>query len=162
MRLILIALIAATLGACATKPAVPVEGADLTLRPEQAVADIDEVRGHKVVWGGVIVAVANQPERTRIEVLGYPVDPHSARPLTDSPAQGRFVVHRDGYLETVDYAPGRIISVAGTLSDVEQGKVGDADYSYPVVAAEDLHLWRRGGTRSNTFFSIGLGIRISN
>ncbi len=162
MRLILIALLAAALAACATKPAVPVEGADLTLKPEQAVADIDQVRGHKVVWGGVIVAVANQSDRTRIEVLGYPVDPHSARPETDSPAQGRFVIDREGYLETVDYAPGRIISVAGTLRDVEQGKVGEADYSYPVVVAEDLHLWHRGGTRSNSFFSIGLGIRITN
>lgn len=161
MRYILAFATFALLAACASKPPVSLEGVDLTLEPEQAVDSFDLVRGNRVAWGGVIVATDNLAEHTRIEVLAFPLN-RSARPETGATAQGRFIVRREGYLETVDYAPGRVITVSGTLAEIEAGTIGEADYAYPVVRADELHLWKSKSNDSGPFYHFGIGIVIGN
>ena len=111
---------------------------------------------------GVIVATDNLAEHTRIEVLGYPLSSGSARPKTDNAAQGRFIIHQQGYLETVDYAPGRVVTVSGILADIESGAVGDAAYEYPVVQAEELHLWKTQKYTQPSNVHFGIDIVITN
>ena len=162
MRRLLILTALALLTACATKPPVSLEGANLQLQPQQALADFDKVRGERVAWGGVIVATDNLAEHTRIEVLGYPLTKDSARPKTENAAQGRFLIRQQGYLETVDYAPGRIVTVSGTLAEIESGSVGEAEYEYPVVQADELHLWKAQKDRQPGNVHFGIGIVIGN
>ena len=162
MRPAFMLAILALLVGCASKPPVSLEGANLSLQPKQAVDDFERVRGERIAWGGVIVATDNLAKHTRIEVLGYPLQSGSARPKTESAAQGRFVIHKQGYLETVDYAPGRIVTVSGTLAEIESGTVGDADYVYPVVQADELHLWKTASNTQPGNIHFGIGIMFGN
>ena len=77
----------------------------------------------------------------------------------DKPAQNRFVVRHAGYLETMVYAPGREITVIGTLQDVEEGKVGDASYRFPVLKADKIYLWPLG-ENSRVRFGVGVGVGV--
>jgi outer membrane lipoprotein len=45
------------------------------------------------------------------------------------------------------------------VSGTRTGRVGEADYVYPVVAAKQLHLWptERSGGGNSTFFGFGVG-----
>jgi outer membrane lipoprotein len=72
-------------------------------------------------------------------------------------------VRRTGYLEEVDHAPGRRITVTGPLGDNQAGRVGEAAYTYPLVQARDLHLWppETRGDAGRTRFNVGVGVIFS-
>lgn len=145
---------------CATGPTFDTTGVDRTLTPARAAADIDKVRDQRVLWGGVIVASRNLKDQTQLEVLGYPLN-RSGKPDRDDPPQHRFLVVKPGYLETADYAEGRMVSAVGTVARTEDGKVGEARYVYPVLTATEIHLWPResGYARSNEpRINFGVGV----
>ncbi len=99
----------------------------------------------------------NLKDATQIEVLTYTLN-SLFRPQLDRPAGARILVRQPGFLEPANYARGRKITLLGTLSNVTPGRIGEADYRYPVVPAEQLRLWSYTDTR--TRFSFGLGIRL--
>ena len=115
-----------------------------------------------VHWGGRIVRTENLSDRTRIEVVAFPLDA-SGRPQTDAAAGGRFVIEKRGFLEPQEYAANRLIEVDGQLRGFLDGKVGDAAYRYPLVAADRLVLWpgvpgySAGERRPTVNFGIGAG-----
>lgn len=142
---------------CAAGPRFDTKGVDQAVTPRQAAAEMPRVQGSRVLWGGVVVNSTNLAESTRIEVLAYPLD-SSQEPNLDANPLGRFLVLKQGYLETADYSQGRRVTVIGTLSRVRQGKVGQANYQYPVVSADRIYLWPRAGRAPRTQFHIGVGV----
>lgn len=155
----LVLLGALLLGACAGAPKFDTQGVDPGLAPRQA-ADLGSAAvGRRVQWGGAVVAVDNLERRTRLEVLAYPLDSRG-RPQEDAAPRGRFLLLREGYLEPVDYAPGRLITAVGTVTGIEQGQVGEAPYAYPVLEADQLHLWPPAARyrRQNPQFHFGIGV----
>lgn len=147
------------LTACA--PAPLYKPAPDTVRvPPSAVSQAPERYGHaNVIWGGRIVKVTNLADRTEIELLSYPLD-SSQRPQTDEAASGRFIAVVPGYLEPLNYPPGRLMTVSGSLKGVRSGKVGAADYVFPLVDTVDHHLWTPEELRSpwsNVHFGVGVG-----
>jgi len=144
------------LGGCASGPKYPTEGVELAVTPLQAVSEAAALRGKTVLWGGVIIASSNLRDQSRLEILAYPLDGNQY-PQTDSPPLGRFLLLMDGYVETIDYAPGRQVTARGPLTGTEGGKVGDTDYTYPVVKTQDIHLWPRAG-RSDPRIHFGVGV----
>lgn len=157
MPLILAGLL---LTACANGPRFDLGGVDTTLTPAGSVQDIAKVREHVVHWGGSIITTANLEDSTRIEVLAYPMDRYGLPDLS-AKAQGRFVLLQSGYLEGADYAPGRLVSVVGKLTQTHSTRVGEAQAVFPVVQAEQLYLWPPNSPRSRTQFHFGLGVGIS-
>jgi len=156
-RVPLLLFAALLLSACASGPKYPTEGVALTLTPQQAIAEADSQTGKSVLWGGMIVNSTNLEQRTRLEVLGYPLD-SDQRPQTNQPPYGRFLLFKEGYLETVDYAPGRQITVLGRFSRVQSGKLDETSYTYPVVDAEQLYLWSKGEEKSEPRVQFGIGV----
>lgn len=155
----IVVIIAALLGACAVVPPFPKEAlqkVDRTLTPELAVRDA--AHDIQVLWGGVIIGSINLPDHTDFNVLFYPLD-KSQRPDLAKPPQNRYIVRNTGYLETMVYAPGREITVLGSLQGIEDGKVGDAPYRFPVVKADKTYLWPVDGD-SRVHFGIGLGVGV--
>jgi outer membrane lipoprotein len=155
----LMVLLAMALSACAITPPFSEEtlhGVNRTLAAEQAVKD--DTRDVQVLWGGIIIGAENKPNRTEITVLYYPLD-SSQQPDVDKPAQNRFIVRHAGYLETMVYAPGREITVIGTLQGVEEGKVGDASYRFPVLKADKIYLWPLD-ENSKVHFGVGVGVGV--
>lgn len=148
------------LSACATTPPIPPEklaGVDPNLTPEQVVDET--LRDGEVLWGGVIIAADNRPEQTIFTVLYYPLD-NSQRPDLRKTPLNRFKVYYPGYLETMVYAPGRKITVLGSVQGVEQGKVDDAPYPYAKIKALEIYLWPAGNEDSRVRFGVGVGIGI--
>lgn len=150
------------LAACASGTGISTEGVNETVTPGQATTEIDSLRGDEVLWGGTIVNSTNLEDATRLEVLAYPLD-GSQRPRTSAEPNGRFLAIEQGYLETVDYRQGRVITVKGSLQEIREGEIGEADYTYPVVQCDQLYLWPeenrvedRGWGGVN--FGIGIGI----
>lgn len=161
MRLAL-AVLPLLLVACASKPPrFPVSDVEAGLTP-QAALHAEEAQGRRVLWGGVIVNTSNLADSTQIEVLAYPLDKNQ-RPDVDKTPSGRFLAVQEGYLETADYSVGRQLTVQGRLLEPARGKVGEADYTYPVVRIEDVQLWRlepRASYDNRPRVNFGFGVMI--
>jgi outer membrane lipoprotein len=153
-----ILLMALLLGACASGPAFDTGGVDRSLTPRSVATGPQQAAGRHVLWGGLILGTTNLQDRTRLEVLAYPLDA-SARPLDESEPQGRFMLEQAGYLDPASYAEGRRISVVGTVTGTLTGQVDESDYIYPLIEARQLHLWSRGsdGVRVGGYIGFGTG-----
>lgn len=153
--ILIIALLAT---ACATTPKLNTQGVDSTLTPNLPSEILGQSVGQRAHWGGVIISSRNQADESVVEVLAYPLG-DSGRPNTDSAPQGRFLAVKQGYLETLDYSPGRIASFVGTLQPPRTGRVGDASYRYPVLRIDQSALWQANDYAKPQFhFGIGIGI----
>jgi len=152
-----LALLAAIfLTACATSPKFDVTGVDITITPDKAVSEILALQGEPVLWGGVVINSTNFKDSTQVEILAYPLNSNQ-RPNREEKPLGRFLAVQTGYLETTDYAPGRLITVRGTLAEKRKGRIGEAEYIYPVVSNSQLYLWS-GSSESQIQFGFGLMI----
>ncbi len=100
----------------------------------------DAYRDRVVILGGEIIQARNQPGGTLLEVLQKPLDAYEKPRLSDR-TEGRFMVQCDRYLDPAVYAPGREVTVAGRVLGVRTGKVGEMDYTYPLISCLELHLW---------------------
>ena len=162
-QIILLLGVALILSACATTPKFDLLGVDKNITPKQVTNAIDDFRNKGVLWGGVIVNSKNLKQGTMLEVLAYPLN-DNLKPLTDNEPLGRFIAVYDSYLETVDYGPGRSITIVGKVSSTTTGMVGETEYTYPELKAEQLHLWSKADLEEtgNTRFHFGIGITLHN
>ena len=143
---------------CATP--YDIGNADPRVTPVEAAKDVAGMLNHTVAWGGLIAAAKNLKDKSEIEVVGYPLDSEN-RPSHDAKPTGRFLVIQPGYLETADYAPGRLITVVGTVAETRRGTVCEANYIYPVVVATKLQLWPKAASeRREPSFHFGIGVGI--
>lgn len=155
---VLLALLVLALAGCARAP-LSTEGVDPDLAPADVRERPEATRGQSVIWGGVIARAHNLPERTRLEVVGYPLGERTQRPRVEAASTGRFRVYVEGYLETAVYAPGRRITVRGHVEGTEAGRIGDAEYVFPVLDSQALELWpeqRAGENGSRVRFGFGI------
>ena len=151
-------IVTALLGGCATP--YDIGNADPRITPTEAAKDVSGMLNHTVAWGGLIANAKNLKDKSELEVVAYPLDSQNA-PDSNAKPTGRFIVVQSGYLETADFAPGRLITVVGTVTETRTGTVGEAKYVYPVVVANKLQLWPRpyrDRRDSNIHFGIGIGI----
>ena len=162
-RIVILLLSISFLLACAAGPGFHLDnvGPELTA-PRDVVSMQPFPQGKRIVWGGQIIGMKNLVDRSRIELLAYPLDGRQ-RPILDEPSMGRFLVDKRGFLEPADYAPGRLLTVTGKLLERVQGKVGEAPYDYPLVEADVLYLWSQPSEGlSWRGIRFGIGISISN
>ncbi|MEO8780245.1 MAG: Slp family lipoprotein [Rhodanobacter sp.] len=151
-----------TLVACAPAPIYKTSVNAVVPTPAQVAQTPEHYSGNEVVWGGRIVHVSNLPDHSEIEVLGYPLD-SSQRPRANDSGGGRFIAVLRGYVEPLDYPAGALITVDGKLNGTRAGKVGEADYLFPLVDVSQSHVWtaeemRQG--RNNVRFGLGVGVGI--
>lgn len=159
MRVIPSLLLCTILAACSgSMPSRPVMG-ERSVTPKEAAQDITQVESVVVEWGGVIVETNNLQDSTEIQIIAYPLKDNGRPNLNQSPT-GRFIAVNQGYLETADYAKGRNITLSGSISEIRQGKVGEAGYRFPLIHPNEVQLWpaqTSSGSRSRLHFGIGVG-----
>lgn len=143
IKQLLIVTVAALLGACASSPTIfnqEIPGApDL----KQVNQNIDQYKGSRVRWGGVIASLKNQQDETWIELVQYRLD-RRGRPV-DGDSQGRFFIKINGFLEPREYAIGREITAVGEITQTVTQTIGEHNYVYPVVAVSggEFMLWNQ-------------------
>lgn len=135
-RSALLALLAALVTSCASTP--PALRGDYP-GPAPAAAG-DEHRGARVRWGGRLLEVRPEAERTCLEILALPLG-GDARPDSGASPGRRFLACRDGFVDPAAYPPERHVTVTGTLEGFVTRAIGDYDYRFPVVRIDAIHLW---------------------
>lgn len=118
--------------------------------------------GQHLVWGGTVRSVTNLRERTRIEILSYPLD-KERKPLRDRRATGTFLLEMDGFIEPAELRVGLPVTAtgdyAGTLHYREHGR----EHRVPRLRGKGLHIWaeapsaRTTRPRPDVHWSIGVG-----
>jgi len=161
-RISIFLFFAVLLAACATKPEFDTAGIDTSITPQQAVKTLPAkkspaLQGITIFWGGVIIASTNLKDATQFEILAYPLDGNN-RPNTGQEPVGRFLAVQSGYLEAADYTQGRLMTVKGRMVDKRLGRIGEAEYTYPVVNVEQQYLWRKEGEFSEPRVHFGIGV----
>jgi outer membrane lipoprotein len=150
------------LAACAPAPIYKTSANAMVATPGQVAQTPERYSGTEVVWGGRIVHVSNFQDHSEIELLAYPLD-SSQRPRANDSGNGRFIAVMSGYVEPLDYPPGALMTVDGKLNGTRAGKVGEADYLFPLVDVNQAHVWtpeemQKG--RNNFRFGVGVGVGI--
>ena len=102
--------------------------------------DLDAYKGKTVLWSGVIINSVNLKEGTMIEVLQKPAD-MQGKPKDVDASEGRFLALYTGYLDVAIYNGGRKVTVAGEVQGKKIQRLGEIDYTYPLISAKEIHLW---------------------
>lgn len=150
------------LAACAPAPIYKNTAGVVIATPSQVAQAPENFSNSRVIWGGRIVQVSNFSDHSEVELLAYPLD-SSQRPQANDSGNGRFIAIMQGYVEPIDYPAGALMTVSGSVKGTRAGKVGEANYVFPVVNVDQSHVWtademRKG--RNNVHFGLGLGVGI--
>ena len=98
--------------------------------------------GTKVRWGGQIISVENNPNDTDVQIVGRRLE-RSGRPVSEDQSAGRFIARFAGFIDPAIYEANRELTVVGALIEPKRGKVGEREYTFPVVAVESDQLWSK-------------------
>lgn len=104
-----------------------------------------ELFGASVRWGGLLVETRNEQNRTCFEVLSRQLDKYM-RPLVEDTTLGRFIACTNGFHDPEVYAKGREVTVVGQIQSIEDRKIEEFAYRYPVLEVTDLVLWEKRKT----------------
>lgn len=130
----------------------------LDITPQQAPSLGPAALGRTVIWGGRIVAVRNLAQGTELLVLGLPLSSGHV-PRVERESVGRFVVAYPAFLEPLDYAPGRYVSLAGRIESLDDADwTGEAPPGLARLSSGQVHLWPRDPARWQPRISIGVGV----
>jgi outer membrane lipoprotein len=128
---------ACLLAACAT-PA-PLKGAYSPITPQEAAAT--DATGAMVRWGGRIVSVDPQAQRTCFEMISLDLL-DSGRPRSSGDRTGgRFIACRAGFYDPALFERNREVTFTGRVEGYETRKIGEYDYRFPKVDASVVYLW---------------------
>ncbi|WP_275899290.1 Slp family lipoprotein [Pectobacterium brasiliense] len=95
--------------------------------------------GQESRFGGRVVSIRNEANKTRLEIASMPLD-SGAKPLLDMPSEGRFIAYVNRFLEPV-YFKDQLVTVVGPIVGTEQGAIGDKPYRYVVIDAQGYKRW---------------------
>lgn len=126
------------LAGCASVPA-PLQGDFRVIAANEAAQG--NAIGALVRWGGVVIGVEPQQDRTCIQVLARPLGERSGRPLDSDRSDGRFLACRAGFYDPEIFATGREVTVTGQVAALTQRRIGEFDYEMPELAAQVIYLW---------------------
>lgn len=97
--------------------------------------------GKMVIWGGELIETFNQRDGTTLlEIFHRPLS-WRGEPREDAPSEGRFLVLAERYLDPYLFRTGRRVTVAGELRGEKRKLLGEMEYRYPLLVAQEIHLW---------------------
>ena len=133
---------------------------DQTLSFEQLLKSPEAHKGKTVLLGGNIIETENFSDKTLIIVFQRPLG-YGKKPTSEDVSKGRFIISIPGFLDPAIYRPGRIITVVGEVAGKETRPLGEREYTYPIVAKRELHIWPQEspyGTEPRVRFGVGVGM----
>lgn len=114
--------------------------ADISMPYEELWKAPQRFKNRTVILGGDIFQTYNVKDGTLIEVIEKPLNRYE-KPRVSDVTRGRFMARCEQYLDPAIYRKGRPITVAGRVLGEHIGKVGEAEYVYPLICCLEFHLW---------------------
>ncbi|MDZ4729616.1 MAG: Slp family lipoprotein [Xanthomonadales bacterium] len=96
--------------------------------------------GTPVRWGGIIIDAKNETNRTCFEVLSRELDRYM-RPKVEDITAGRFIACKNGFFDPEVFAKGREVTLVANITGIEEHKIDEFNYRYPLLEVNDLVLW---------------------
>ncbi|EMF0915925.1 MULTISPECIES: Slp family lipoprotein [Providencia] len=96
--------------------------------------------GQEGRFGGKVISVFNQPNKTRLEIAVIPLNKYDAAPELNTASTGRIYAFVNGFLDPADYN-GRYITVVGKITGEQPGKIGDIPYKYVTLDVTGYQRW---------------------
>lgn len=127
--------------------------------PLDVAAGPERYHDADVVWGGKILGVRNRAESTEVEIVAYPLD-RAQRPDPGAQTLGRFVVSLPGFVEPLDYPPGRYLTMQGRIAGAQTAHIDERDVVLPIVANANVHLWPVNFPYDGSHWSFGVGVGV--
>lgn len=118
-----------------------------------AVKHTAQVQGQPVLWGGMLADIKHTKDKTILEIAAYPLHQSGRPDIKNTKTLGRFRVVVDQFLDPVEYAQRRLVTIRGTLNGVQEGKIDDYVYRFPVVNGTGVHLWDKEPIRARVQMS---------
>jgi outer membrane lipoprotein len=141
MRWLRPVLLAVLVAGCATAfPDAVMRTVDTRITVDELLRDPAARKGARVILGGDILAVQPRSGLTEIEILARRLRGDDSPERSDR-SPGRVLLHTAEFLDPAVYAPGRRITVIGEVTGVEERKIGEVPYRYPVITVERIRLW---------------------
>lgn len=152
------AFAACLLAGCAASPvSKPLRlAAERDVTFERAAKGPEAFKGSLVIWGGYVVDTVNVSSGTEVTVLDTPLNGDDG-PMPPEASAGRFLAKFDKFLDPAIYSKGAKVTVAGRIAGWEMQPLGKIQYAYPVLKAEEIHLWPQEKP-SSTGFQLGVGV----
>jgi outer membrane lipoprotein len=141
-RIALLIALALPLGGCISAfPDEVMQGVDrkLTVAELRAAPPGSHVN-RRVLAGGEIIGTRPTTGMTEIELLSRRLRVDDSPEQSDR-SEGRVLVRSRSFLDPAVFAPGRRITVVGTITGAEERRLGDLPYVYPVIEVERIRLW---------------------
>jgi outer membrane lipoprotein len=130
---------------------------DKTVSYENVMSNPDENRGKTLLLGGTVLETTPMNEKTVIMILQHPLT-GSDRPDIAAPSKGRCLVEVDGFVDPAVYGPGRQVTFVGVITGKETRKLGNLNYTYPVMKGTEVYLWPLQEVSNEPRFHIGVGV----
>ncbi|QNP41026.1 Slp family lipoprotein [Lysobacter solisilvae (ex Woo and Kim 2020)] len=137
-RVLIPAITAVLLAACATQPR-PLQGTFTEVTPQQAATS--EATGATVRWGGRIVQVEPQTNRTCFEMISTRLSAYGRPYWATDDIGGRFLACKDGFYDPALFEKNREVTFTGRIGGYENRRIGGYDYRFPKVEADVIYLW---------------------
>jgi outer membrane lipoprotein len=138
VRLFTLALAATLVTACASAPR-PLQGTFTNIMPQDAAAT--DATGSVVRWGGRIVGVEPQTNRTCFEMISTQLSDYGRPYWATDDVGGRFIACRVGFYDPALFEINREVTFTGRIDGYENRQIGGYSYRFPRMEAEVVYLW---------------------
>ncbi|MDR5617754.1 Slp family lipoprotein [Arsenophonus sp.] len=98
--------------------------------------------GQEGRFGGKVISVLNNNNQTRLEIAVMPLSKYDAAPRLNTPSVGRIYAYIGRFLEPSDFS-GHYITVVGTITGIEEGKIDLVSYQYVKIAVSGYQRWNQ-------------------
>jgi len=137
-----IGLVAGWLSGCASAKPLPSSPDSIVSAVLPSDAQSSDTTGSLVRWGGTIASIENTADGLSVlEIVSRPLY-GGGRPIHNDRSAGRFIAETADFLDPEIVKIGRDMTLVGTVSEVRDGKIGDADYRFPVVSIDTYRYWK--------------------
>ena len=128
------------LQACSNLPENIKNAPSVEIQLHDVLSDSNNYQNNPVRWGGKIIDVENKTDKTKIQILTYPLNYYGRPQLNQSPL-GRFLTVSKQFLDPAIYTKDTEITISGSLQGTVEKRVGEKKITMPVVAIDAHHVW---------------------
>lgn len=103
--------------------------------------DVKSSKGKLIRWGGIIINIENLKKKSILEILAKPLNQYG-QPAINVSSPGRFFAEIAGFVDPSVFAPGKELTLFGTVIALRTSKIGEHEYHYPVIEVSKYHVWK--------------------